>query len=90
MSLDAVPDHVPDPAEGRDAPRARPAAPGGVRPRDEDEGRGDLHVPGVPGQHRGVLRPEHQGKPHAQLQVDTNFQFYAIKKASLKINLNKK
>ena len=56
MPLDPVPDHVPDPAKGPDAPRARPAAPGGLRPGDENQGRGDLHVPRVPGQHRGVLR----------------------------------
>ena len=51
LPLDPVPDHVPHPAEGPDAPCPPDAAPPGHRPRDEVQGRGDLHVPRVPGEH---------------------------------------
>ena len=59
LPLDAVPDDVADPAEGADAARAPDAALPHHGPRDEVPGRGDLHVARVPGEHRGVLRPEH-------------------------------
>ena len=59
LPLDAVPDDVADPAEGADAARAPDAALPDHGPRDEVPGRGDLHVARVPGEHRGVLRPEH-------------------------------
>ena len=51
MPVDVVPDNVPDPPEGPDAPRARPAAPCRIRPRDERARHRDLHVARVPGEH---------------------------------------
>jgi len=56
LPLDPVPDYVPDPVEGIDAPYPRDAPPACLRPWDEREGWGDLLIPWVPGEHWGILR----------------------------------
>ena len=49
LSLDPVPDDVPDPVERSDAPRTPDVTSPSLRPGDQGKSRGDLHVTRIPG-----------------------------------------
>ena len=51
LSLDPVPDDVPDPVEGSDAPRPPDVALPHHRPRDEVQSRADVHGSRFPGEY---------------------------------------
>ena len=51
LSLDPVPDHVTHIVEGSHAPCPPDASIPYNRPRDEVQSRGNIYVPGVPGEY---------------------------------------